>query len=206
MWDGEKIASLIAFRYPQFVGAWQQIEEPVKQADLGRCLILHQLGGLYLDTDIEPRRPLDDWLEEEVIHHRNTREVKRLENWNHDPEFINWNTYDFILSADNFSVRDSEESTLTNCQILSRAGCDFWLNYATRGMLRREQRVLESFGTWALADELKKEQQSKFLVLPSYYFNWNPDEMKSDPPDWNVALHHNKMRWADSSERQPWLV
>lgn len=48
---------LPALRHQQlFDAAWN----PAQRADIARLELLHRHGGVYVDTDLEPRKPLDD--------------------------------------------------------------------------------------------------------------------------------------------------
>lgn len=53
---------LIQAHYPWFWGTFQTYDMEVKKADAARVFILHRLGGLYLDLDVQCFRAVDAML------------------------------------------------------------------------------------------------------------------------------------------------
>lgn len=51
LWDETEIGALIRSEYPQLTPLLEASPKPAFTADLGRAVILHKFGGLYIDTD-----------------------------------------------------------------------------------------------------------------------------------------------------------
>lgn len=51
----------IARDYPEWLELYDSLEVPVMRADLWRYLILHRYGGVYMDGDVDCKRPIDQW-------------------------------------------------------------------------------------------------------------------------------------------------
>jgi len=212
LWDTESIAHFLYRFFPQYVQSWHSLRKHerdmqglVKQVDMARYLIIQIYGGCYFDTDTEPTSSLEKFWDTDIMYARAVRGVRSLPE--HLPSHhVDWSSYDFLLSADNWGAKDNL-STVTNCAILSIPGVKFWQQVVEHGLPRKDGKVLTSFGTWALTDLLRVAKQQKLvraLVLPSFYFNWVPHHMDQDPPEWNVCLHHNDISWGDDKLKVPW--
>lgn len=63
-WDQEAATWLITKHYAKYLKMWESVSSVVQRADMLKYFIMHAMGGLYLDLDIECWRPVDAWLEE----------------------------------------------------------------------------------------------------------------------------------------------
>ncbi len=62
MWHEPDVLQLIDEHYsPEIKRVFLQIRPVVAQADFARVLVVHALGGFYVDADFMPVRPLDAW-------------------------------------------------------------------------------------------------------------------------------------------------
>lgn len=52
-WSDADLEALLARSYPGLLPAFRSARVGVQRSDLGRLAVLHSLGGLYLDTDVE---------------------------------------------------------------------------------------------------------------------------------------------------------
>lgn len=62
-WDLEAAQLLVEQHYPAFAQMFSSLDKVIKQADALRYFIMHAIGGVYLDLDLECFRPVDPWLE-----------------------------------------------------------------------------------------------------------------------------------------------
>lgn len=55
-WDLRRVEDLVYSRYRELRDVWEELgrEQPIKRADMGRMIILHAYGGLYVDMDLQP--------------------------------------------------------------------------------------------------------------------------------------------------------
>lgn len=56
-WSDATLHAFIAARYPALLPAFQTARVGVQRSDLGRLVVLHAFGGLYVDLDVECLRP-----------------------------------------------------------------------------------------------------------------------------------------------------
>lgn len=62
-WDNERMNLFVKEHYPQYVRCYQDFKYNVQRWDAIRYLILHQMGGMYIDFDYECIMPLDSLLD-----------------------------------------------------------------------------------------------------------------------------------------------
>jgi mannosyltransferase OCH1-like enzyme len=59
LWTDEDNLKFVANEYPTFLGVFTKLPRNIMRADVIRYLLLHRLGGLYLDLDYEMLKPFD---------------------------------------------------------------------------------------------------------------------------------------------------
>ena len=59
MWNLKQCTELIKKHYPEYLDLWNDFTIPIQRADFVRYCILHKYGGIYIDCDIHPLKPLD---------------------------------------------------------------------------------------------------------------------------------------------------
>lgn len=57
-WTDDSAALFIRTHYPTFLATYVSYAHPIQRADALRYFVLHHYGGVYLDLDIAPYRPL----------------------------------------------------------------------------------------------------------------------------------------------------
>lgn len=60
LWTDASIAEFVETRFPERLDAFRALPLDVHRWDLFRYMLLHELGGLYVDMDIEPTRPFTE--------------------------------------------------------------------------------------------------------------------------------------------------
>jgi len=60
LWDEAAVTALANESYPWFVENFLKLPSKIQQADSARYMILHAIGGVYADVDIECLGPFDD--------------------------------------------------------------------------------------------------------------------------------------------------
>lgn len=60
-YENEASRNFVSEHYPQFITLYDDLDENVMRADMWRYLVLHKYGGVYLDFDVECKRPIDEW-------------------------------------------------------------------------------------------------------------------------------------------------
>ena len=53
LWNSSTVESLIVSKYPQLWDTYREYGHWVQRIDMAKYIILHQYGGIYVDTDIE---------------------------------------------------------------------------------------------------------------------------------------------------------
>jgi hypothetical protein len=60
-WTLDDARLLIRNHYPDHLELFDQYPTNIHKADAARLFIIHHFGGLYVDLDTRPLRPMDDW-------------------------------------------------------------------------------------------------------------------------------------------------
>ena len=66
LWDRSLCDLFVAEHWPQCLRLYSEYPKNIYRIDFVRYLILHTLGGLYVDMDFECLRPFDDLMESEL--------------------------------------------------------------------------------------------------------------------------------------------
>ncbi|ELU12549.1 hypothetical protein CAPTEDRAFT_54872, partial [Capitella teleta] len=61
LWTIDDAKLLIGSQYPEYLALFESYPEVIHRADAMRYFILHHFGGVYMDLDMEPLKPLDNW-------------------------------------------------------------------------------------------------------------------------------------------------
>ena len=59
--DDEMSRRFVSRYYPEWLQLYDGLDVPVMRADMWRYLILHKYGGVYLDNDVDCKKPIDNW-------------------------------------------------------------------------------------------------------------------------------------------------
>jgi mannosyltransferase OCH1-like enzyme len=62
LWDEDSLLTLIHSRYRELLPVYKAYESVVARADIGRYVVLHEFGGLYVDADTICVRSIDRYL------------------------------------------------------------------------------------------------------------------------------------------------
>ena len=81
MWSLKDCEELICEFYPEYIELWNEFRLPIQQCDFIRYLILHRCGGIYVDCDIYPIKPLDKLLKDDLL----------FVSWHNDKKILPYN-------------------------------------------------------------------------------------------------------------------
>lgn len=206
-WDFVSLSSFIVQKYPQYFDRWNRLDQVIKKCDLARLFLVHHFGGVYVDADLIPQRPLDEFLDAGEIRHRQTKHVTRLPK--PDPvERVNLRERAFILSREHRPI-DRTGSGVANGMLASVPRLPMWLDFIERQIDQTGLKVLDYFGPHALTKFLRERADTlrgSGLILPPYYFLWEAHAMHEPPPSWCVSRHLAINHWGDSSRSDWWNV
>jgi len=62
LWTDEDNSILVRTEFPELFDLYRSFRREIFRTDLVRCLYLARFGGVYVDLDVEPLRPLDGFL------------------------------------------------------------------------------------------------------------------------------------------------
>jgi hypothetical protein len=62
-WSDAESRPFVEANCPEFLGVYDSLSYPVQRSDVLRYLLLHRVGGVYADMDVECLRPIDSLLE-----------------------------------------------------------------------------------------------------------------------------------------------
>ena len=96
LYDDNDIYDLIKKHYPDDIKTLKKIEKGAILADVFRYLILYLEGGVYSDMDCMPLKPVDDLLNNKIIH-KNINIIVCKEWWQHQDVFKSKYTKSIII-------------------------------------------------------------------------------------------------------------
>jgi Glycosyltransferase sugar-binding region containing DXD motif len=62
LWTDAQNDAFVRAEFPDYYALYRSFPREIYRADLARCLYLWRFGGVYVDLDVEPLRPLDPFL------------------------------------------------------------------------------------------------------------------------------------------------
>lgn len=62
LWTDQQNDAFVRAEFPQHYQLYRSFSREIYRADMVRCLYLLRFGGVYIDLDVEPLRPLDSFL------------------------------------------------------------------------------------------------------------------------------------------------
>lgn len=209
-WNEKSLDKFIETKYPQYLELWKSLDKIVKKCDFARYLLVYHFGGVYVDVDTECFKPLDAFFKLDKLHFRKLEGFenpsgKLLEDYE---ESFDPNKYKIFLSRE-VTFLDSKGHTVTNGILFSKPKHPFWLELIEFCAKRKDNIVLESFGTHALVRFLRnntKKYANDVCVLPPYYFFWSKDSYKDKPFIFMFSDHKGDLNWGDFNLKHPWMV
>ena len=60
-WTLKEIRNFVVAEYPELLSLYDVYTEDIFRSDVMRYLVLYKFGGVYVDLDMEPLMPLDNW-------------------------------------------------------------------------------------------------------------------------------------------------
>jgi Glycosyltransferase sugar-binding region containing DXD motif len=242
VWDEFKMQAFVDTHYPQFSAAYHQlgseaqthpqytpverIKVPIiKKCDFIRILILYHFGGIYVDYDCIPTKPLKTLFESGEIHHRDTPfEYSRncsvptvLSKEDPHKVTVDFRRYSVLFCREHCPVRVVDPVTgnevhsypVANTVMAARPKFRPFLEFILWALQRKEREVLWFMGPWALTLFIHRhlaEFRNCTLMLPPYYFLWQPHDMGRTPWDRTLSMHLNRMDWVDKQSANGWKV
>ena len=59
----EGVRAFVREHYPEYLAAYETMPRNIEKVDFFRYLVVLHHGGIYADTDVECRQPLDSWID-----------------------------------------------------------------------------------------------------------------------------------------------
>ncbi|MGI9357877.1 MAG: glycosyltransferase family 32 protein [Paracoccaceae bacterium] len=198
-WSDEDNRKLIADHYSWFLPYYDGYKYPIQRADAVRYFYMHRYGGIYLDLDMVPLKPIEELLlkvhqgEVQSLIHSNLPEVVLFE------EYPNY----FELGK-----------AIYNAIMISQRGAKFWLR--THDLMKKEFRdqgdtpkssfIFETTGPRLLKSALmdhiiEKKRTEGISVLP--YFYSNPTCLPSKEDDSQMIIFNKMQTSAELNQSTP---
>lgn len=213
VWDYRSLADFIRAIYPAYFERWGRLDRIIKKCDFARLLLIHHFGGVYADLDLTPRIPLDDFLSATEVFHRRTEytsvlpEPAPVEALRSFTPHTRFEDFDFILSKEHRPIDEQGYGVANGILIATKRRLPVWIDFAESRINHPRARVLDFVGTWAFTNYLRKhkdEIRGKGIIIPPYYFLWEPANFSQPPPPWCVTLHPAQNSWGDHSQEKWW--
>ncbi|CEL97145.1 unnamed protein product [Vitrella brassicaformis CCMP3155] len=93
LYNDTEINDYVQERFPEMMDVWGFFRNSVEKTDFWRYLIVYDYGGLYMDTDIDCRRPID-----ELIVNKSIRGLVGLENVQEGDDVVQFAQYSFAFA------------------------------------------------------------------------------------------------------------
>ena len=100
----DDLRNLIQEHYPKYLSTYDSFRYEIERIDFFRCAMLHHYGGIYIDLDVLPLKPLDEFTSKRQV----------VLGYEPDEHLKHW---DF-----------PEGKIIGNALMISPKGDDFWLN------------------------------------------------------------------------------
>lgn len=204
-WDGELIRALIASEYRWLLETWDALDKPVMRSDLGRMVLAHKYGGVYLDMDLEPVLPIKTFLGSGVIYNKRHRGGILPDRPSED--YCDLGSYELILSRENCQI-DQVGSGVANGVIIAKPDSGIIRQFMVAQKDCYKGLVLDFMGTWALARFVRSRIEmlkDRLCIIPPHYFLWE-ETMKSEIQPYTISIHPAINSWGDPTKKDWWRV
>lgn len=146
-------------------------------SDYVRHYVLYEYGGIYLDTDVELRKPLDDLLETKILGFANNEIV-----------------------ASGLIMGSERNDWLCKEIIDSYIGEEFSWSSPEKILAigRRTTRILKNHGLVCNGQMQKIED---YIIYPAFYFNPTDGDVFSKVDECAYSIHHYAATWFSKKKR-----
>lgn len=206
-WDAATVVPAMEKAWPFTKGIAAQLS-PIKLADLCRVFIISQHGGVYVDADIVPHRPLDFFFADRILRWPLHNKARKLANPPTRP--VDFSSARLILSRE-YRALDSQGAPVANGVLISEAGHPLWKAFAEARCKYPGAPTLQFMGPYALTYFLRANPQlwkDGATLVPPYYFIYEPksfEAMGDTRPPWVVSSHVSGAEWGDRTKKHWYL-
>lgn len=198
-WDDESLGAHIEENHEWLFEIWNNLDVVVKRADLSRLLVLHDFGGIYMDMDMIPQRPIESFLADGCIYNKfnSGKQIPDIAS----EDLCNFRHAKTILNREEIPI-DRVGVGIANGVMMAEPGQDWIMEFLIAQRRAFRGLVLDYLGTWALTRFLRprgKEmwESGDLIILPPHYFLWDEGYYTSDMPDYTVSVHPKGSSWYD---------
>lgn len=213
VWEEEEILEEIN---PSRVDVFRSLKMDIKKADFARLEIIVKYGGVYLDCDIDPNRPISYFLNKKKLERPNcdydVQKKKKIFR-NFVKRKVDISQKRLILSREwinpNFKTSIfTPRIRVANGVIISVQGNELLERFLQQQHRNTSQKVLQYLGPHSMTRFLERQrnrmQLDDLCVIPPQHFLW---EQKVGPmPKWSIAKHMGKNTWGDHSKFDFWNI
>lgn len=203
-WDEQKAIDLMVGFCPELIKHYRKIKLPIKRADFARLVVLLKYGGLYIDFDIKPLRPLAAFFSDPWILARKRYMPGTI------PRFITRERTDFtkkeLILTREYRLVDGF-SSVCNGVLFSMPENPLLGEVLFENAPNYDAEVLNYLGPHALTEHLRRKSRAELastLILPPYYFIWEDRAFTHKAPPWVVAKHLAINSWGDHRKKGKW--
>ncbi|PAA62428.1 hypothetical protein BOX15_Mlig029028g1 [Macrostomum lignano] len=169
-WDDKQISELISKHYPYLVQSYRKLVNGLERSDIGRLVVLHHVGGLYIDTDVELLRDPTPLLRPSQLQGAGLTPNFDCESavWSQEP--VEHPTFIFNMN----------KSLISNAVMMSRANHSF-LSFVLKTWPSWFERNWEKATRRSVNDAIKVTGP---LMLQKFYDNYTVLKQSDRPKDW----------------------
>ena len=212
LWSGPELEGFVSTHYPSYLPLWNSLGKAVKKSDLGRLLLLHHFGGIYLDWDLEPfsrpRGVLDSFAGSKVVYNKHITESRISEIPSED--FVDISSYGSVFSRENCRI-DRAGYGVANNTLMMAPGQPWVMDFIGQQEECSGGPVLEFLGPWAMTRfwrtrvaEDPEKVKAEMTIIPPHYFIWEQWRMSSQPPSYAISAHTGENTWGDKTRKDWW--
>lgn len=191
---------------------FNELDMPIKKADLARLEVIHKFGGIYLDCDIVPSIPVNILFKKTEIERPVMDRVTGRSSVQMKP--FNATNKKLIFSREWKPITRFEGRLFSP---LSRIANGVILAEKENGIIREfidlrrefiDEKVLKYLGPHSLTSFFSAKSRyldlNDVIVIPPHHFLWEKSIGPIAP--WAISAHMGENTWGDHTKRDYWNI
>lgn len=210
VWNEEDVLDLI---HTDRIDHYLSIESKIKRSDFARIELLLKEGGIYLDSDLEPRNSLSKFFSKSKLERpRQSRDDISKKILKYEKRKVDLSSKKLIFSREwrNPMITTgglfSTRNRIANGVIMCEPGNALLEEFLDKHYLDDRKTVLHYLGPHVLTKFFTIK--SRFIIpedlciIPPQHFLW--EDQVGKMPRWSISKHMGKNTWGDHSKYDYW--
>lgn len=210
IWEEKDILDEIS---PKRVDTYRKIGTEIRRSDFARLEIIIKHGGIYLDCDLEPHKPISAFFNKKKLERPKGFDIEKRLRFEKVKVDISSKSLIFSREWKNPNVRETQIFSRLNNRIANGIIMSIKDNYILESFIESNYRnynkkVLHYLGPHALtvfiARNCRMYHKDQLCIVPPQHFLWERSVGKK--PKWSISSHMGKNTWGDHSKPDYWNV